>query len=63
MSDGDDKAPTVHLEDGTPVKVRLVGYECEGDLSGEGHHGYKPKSSREEKPTVYFEEVSDGEQQ
>lgn len=52
-----DPAPTVYLEDGTPVKVRMVGRECEGDLSGEGHFAYRQTSTREESPTVFFEPV------
>lgn len=53
----DDKAPTVFLKDGTPVKVRMVGMECEGDVSGEGHFAYQQSSKYEEEPTVYFEET------
>lgn len=56
-----DAAPTVYLEDGTPVKVRMAGYECEGDVSGEGHFGYRSTTIRDETPTLYFEEVDDGE--
>lgn len=52
-----DRAPTVYLEDGTPVKVRMVGKECKGDLSGGGHFAYEPSSMRDESPTVYFEEI------
>lgn len=52
-----DRAPVVYLEDGTPVKVRLVGRECEGDVSGEGHFAYRAKNKPEEEPMVYFEEV------
>lgn len=55
-----DPAPTVFLADGTPVKVRLVGGECEGDVSGEGHYGYRKKTRDADEPTIYFEEV-DGE--
>lgn len=53
----DDKAPTVFDEDGNPMKVRIVGAECEGDVSGEGHYGYRPESEEAEQPTVYFEEA------
>lgn len=53
----DDKAPTVYLEDGTPVKVRMVGFECEGNVSGEGHFGYRSTSRFDEEPTVYFEVI------
>lgn len=52
-----DKAPTLYTEDGTPVKVRLIGCACEGDVSGEGHYAYRKNSKRAEWPTVYFEEV------
>ncbi|MFC7216529.1 hypothetical protein ACFQO4_20935 [Saliphagus sp. GCM10025334] len=52
-----DRAPTVFLPDGTPVKVRLVGAKCQGDVSGEGHYGYTPADLDGEDPTVYFEEV------
>lgn len=52
-----DKAPIVYLPDGTPVKVRLIGATCEGDVSGEGHYGYHPRDLNGEDPTVYFEEV------
>lgn len=55
--DGTDRAPTVYLPDGTPVKVRLIGAECMGDCSGEGHFGYSPPDLNGEEPTVYFEEV------
>lgn len=55
---GTDRAPTVYLPDGTPVKVRLVGAECEGDVSGEGHYGYTPTDLGGEDPTVYFEKSS-----
>jgi hypothetical protein len=54
---GTDRAPTVHLPDGTLVKVRMVGYECEGDVSGEGHYAYTQSSRLEEEPCIYFEEV------
>lgn len=53
-----DKAPTVYLPDGTPVKVRLVGRDCEGDVSGEGHFGYSA-ATQLDKEVVYFEEVDD----
>ena len=52
-----DHAPTVYSEDGTPLKVRVVGHECIGEVSGEGHWGYEPSTTSEEKPTVYFQEV------
>jgi len=55
-----DKAPTVYLEDGTPVKVRMVGKECKGDLSGEGHYAYRQSTDYDESPTVYFEKISSG---
>lgn len=54
-----NKAPTVYMADGTPVKVRIVGGECEGDVSGEGHFAYRPRTEEAEYPTVYFEEVTD----
>ena len=56
MSDA-ERAPIVYLPDGTPVKVRLIGATCEGDVSGEGHYGYYPQDLDGEDPTVYFESV------
>ncbi|WP_176548354.1 hypothetical protein [Natrinema sp. CBA1119] len=56
MSDT-DSAPIVYLPDGTPVRVRLIGATCEGDVSGEGHYGYYPQDLDGEDPTVYFEAV------
>lgn len=53
-----DRAPIVYLPDGTPVRVRLVGATCEGDVSGEGHYGYYPRDLNGEEPTVYFEGAS-----
>jgi hypothetical protein len=55
--DGIDRAPTVHLPDGTLVKVRMVGYECEGDVSGEGHYAYTQSSCKKEEPCIFFEPV------
>lgn len=52
-----DRAPIVYLPDGTPVRVRLIGATCEGDVSGEGHYGYHPRDLDGEDPTVYFEGV------
>lgn len=57
--DGVDYAPTVYLRDGTPVKVRIIGADCVGDVSGESHYGYKKVSEEADRPTVYFEEVSE----
>jgi hypothetical protein len=54
-SNDTDRAPIVYLPDGTPVRVRIVGAECEGDVSGEGHYGYYPKRAETETPTVYFD--------
>lgn len=56
---GSGRAPIVYLRDGTPVKVRMVGARCMGDMSGEGHYGYSPTDLNGEEPTVYFEEVRD----
>ena len=56
MSDT-ERAPIVYLPDGTPVKVRLIGATCEGDVSGEGHYGYYPQDLKED-PTVWFESVT-----
>ena len=55
-----DRAPLVYLEDGTPVRVRMVGATCEGDVSGEGHFGYHPPDLDGEHPTIYFEEDTSG---
>ena len=55
MSDA-ERAPIVYRADGTPVKVRLIGATCAGDVSGEGHYGYYPQDLDED-PTVYFESV------
>ncbi|ELY73251.1 hypothetical protein [Natrinema pallidum] len=58
MSSNDtDRAPIVYLPDGTPVRVRLIGATCEGDVSGEGHYGYYLGDIDGEDPTVYFEGV------
>lgn len=54
--DAPDRAPLVYLEDGTPVRVRMIGATCEGDVSGEGHFGYHPPDLGGEHPTIYFEE-------
>lgn len=55
--DGTDRAPVVYDADGNPLKVRLVAAECEGDMSGEGHYGYRWTGQEPEDPTVYFEEA------
>lgn len=52
-----DKAPIVYDKDGNPMKVRLLGGECEGDVSGEGHFGYRKKTDDADNPTVYFEDM------
>jgi len=39
------------------MKVRVVGGECEGDVSGEGHYAYQKKTDDADEPTVWFEEV------
>lgn len=57
VSSDSDAAPKLYLPDGTPVKVRMVGRECEGDVSGEGHYAYRQASARDEEPTVFFEPV------
>lgn len=54
-----DRAPLVYDADGNPMKVRIVGSECEGDVSGEGHYGYRKQTDDADEPTVWFEEVSD----
>lgn len=55
-----DPAPTVYLPDGTPVKVRVVGAECVGEVGGDGgHYGYKPGTELADHATVYFEEADD----
>jgi len=36
----------------------MVGAECLGEMSGEGHYGY---TETDEEPTIYFEEVDLGE--
>lgn len=53
----DDRAPVVYDEDGTPMKVRLVGHECEGDVSGEGHFAYRQSGTPDEPAVVWFQEV------
>lgn len=54
----DDYAPTVYDKDGNPMKVRIVGAKCMGDVSGDGGHwGYQPQSEEAELPTVWFEEI------
>lgn len=53
-----DAAPVVYLRDGTPVRVKMIGAECEGDVSGEGHFGYVKRTADAEQPTIYFEEVN-----
>lgn len=50
-----DKAPIVYDEDGNPLKVRIVGGDCEGDVSGEGHFAYRKRTADADHPTVYFE--------
>lgn len=56
----DDYAPTVYDKEGNPMKVRIVGAECMGDVSGDGGHwGYQPQSEEAELPTVWFEEIDD----
>lgn len=52
---GTERAPIVYLPNGRPVRVKLIGAECEGDVSGEGHYGYYPHDLEGEDPTVYFE--------
>lgn len=52
-----DRAPIVYLPDGPPVRVRLIGATCEGDVSGEGHFGYYPDDLNGEQPAVYFEDT------
>lgn len=52
-----DAAPVVYDSDGTPLKVRMVGATCEGDVSGEGHFAYRKETGEADEPTVYFEEV------
>jgi hypothetical protein len=54
---GTDRAPIVYDADGNPMKVRLVGGECEGDVSGEGHFAYRKRTDDADQPTVWFEEV------
>jgi hypothetical protein len=56
-TDSTDCAPIVFDSDGTPMKVRVVGGECEGDVSGEGHYAYQKKTDDADEPTVWFEEV------
>lgn len=51
-----DRAPIVYDEDGNPMKVRVVGGDCEGDVSGEGHFAYRKRTDDANHPTVYFEE-------
>lgn len=53
-----DRAPTVYDADGNPLKVRLVGHECAGDVSGEGHYGYTDEENGAHR-SLYFEEVED----
>lgn len=55
-----DPAPTLYLEDGTPVKPRLIEGDCEGDVSGEGHYGYRLNETVAS-ATLYFEEADDDE--
>lgn len=54
-----DPAPVVFTADGTPVKVRVVGADCEGDVSGEGHYGYQNPELDDGDVTLYFEETAD----
>lgn len=60
MARDDDRAPIVYDADGNPMRVRVVGHECEGEVSGEGHYGYRPTTRGDEPPTVWFEGVSGG---
>lgn len=53
-----DKGPIVYDGDGTPMRLRMVGAECEGDVSGEGHYAFIPQEQEaRESPTVFFESV------
>lgn len=54
-----DKAPIVYDAKGNPMKVRVIGGECEGDLSGEGHYAYREDvdGEIEDGATVWFEKV------
>lgn len=52
-----DPAPLVYDRDGNPLRVRMVGASCEGDVSGEGHYGYRKESEEADQPTIYFEPV------
>lgn len=56
-TDGGDMTPVVYDDDGNPMKVRMVGAECEGDVSGRGHYAYKKQTADADEPTIYFEEV------
>lgn len=50
--------PTVYLEDGTPVKPRIVGADFIGVVGGEGHLGYEGREDAEH-TTLYFEDAND----
>lgn len=50
-----DAAPIVYDWDGNPMRVRIIGAVCEGDISGEGHYGYRKESEDADEPTVVFE--------
>lgn len=51
----DDNAPLVFDEDGNAMRVRVVGAECEGDVSGSGMFGYRDPDAAN--PTIFFEEA------
>lgn len=50
-----DKAPIVYDKYGNPMRVRMVGARCAGDMSGEGHYYYSPETVEVLQPTVWFE--------
>lgn len=59
MMSESDPAPIVFDRDGTPLRIRLVGHDAVGEVSGEGHYGYTDRVSGEH-TSVYFEEVDGG---
>lgn len=53
-----DTGPIAHDEHGVPTRVRLVGHEYVGEVSGEGHYGYVNERSGEH-VTVWFDELGE----